>query len=105
MALRLGFDDADRPAVGVEQIISGARCEAEFAHGHPEPGRDVHLAVVLHAPTAGFELAVDLLTGLLFGGHGKRNGTLAWQCGAVGRSRFRRQAVVFGGNNTPRILR
>jgi hypothetical protein len=67
--LRLRLDDADGPGVDVEHVVGLAGGQGKLPHGHPPPGRDIHLAVVLHDPAGLFQLPVDLLTGFLFGGH------------------------------------
>ena len=66
----LGLDDADRLAVGVEQVVGLARASAGTP-GRPRRSRpDIHLPVVLHQPTRGDELLVDGQAGFLFGRHG-----------------------------------
>ena len=69
MALRLGLDHANRLAIGVEQVVGEATLEGEFPNRHAQARRDVHFSVVLHDPARFFKLVVDLLAGLLFGGH------------------------------------
>ena len=45
------------------------RSESEFTYGNAQTRRDVHLAVILHAPACLFKLPIDLLPGLLLGSH------------------------------------
>ena len=71
----LGFDDANRAAVGVEQVVCRARLGLRSLHppqrklpnGHAAPGVDVHGRAVLNRPPAVLKLPVDLLPGALFG--------------------------------------
>ena len=67
--LGLRLDDADGLAVGVQQVVGVAGLEREFANGHAQARRDVHLAVVLDGPAGLLKLPVDLLAGFLFWGH------------------------------------
>ena len=72
VALRLGLDDADGLAVGVEQVVGLAgRAAGTRGRRPPAPPR-CSSRPVLHQPAALGELAVDLLPGLLFGGHLRR---------------------------------
>ncbi len=55
-----------RPLVAVERVVGGH----VLAHGHPAPGEEVHGGAVLHAPAAGGQQAVNVLSGAGFGcGH------------------------------------
>ena len=69
MPLRLGLDDADRLAAGIEQVVSLAGEHGELTDGDPRRRRDVHLVPALDGPAAPGELAVDVLACLFFGGH------------------------------------
>src|SRR5947208_1595369 len=56
-------------AEGVEQIVGLAHGQGKLAHGDTRPGGDVDLAGVLHDPATLGELAVNILTRLIFRGH------------------------------------
>ena len=61
MTLGLGFYDADRLGVRVEQIVGVTRREWELTYGDARRRRNVHLAVVLHRPARLVELAINAL--------------------------------------------
>jgi hypothetical protein len=69
MPFGLRFDDADGLPEGVEQVIGFAHGQGIFAHGNPWPGGNIDLAGVLHDPATLGELAVNVLTRLVFRGH------------------------------------
>lgn len=65
---RLGFDDTDRLAVGVQQIVGEPGFEREFGDRDPPPSRQVQVGIVLNDPAGGHEPRINPLPGLLFGG-------------------------------------
>ena len=68
MAFRLGLDNADRLAIGVEKVVGKSGREREFPDRDAQPGRDVHLSGILDDPAALGELLIDLQSGLFFRG-------------------------------------
>jgi hypothetical protein len=69
--LRLGLDNSDRLASGVEHVVGEAGRQRKLAHRHAEPGGDIHPRAVLHDPASLLQLAVDLLPGCLFRSHAR----------------------------------
>ena len=65
----LRFDHTDGLRLDVEEIISEAAFEREFANSDPAPRREIHLGVVLDVPTAVRELAINLVPGFFFRFH------------------------------------
>ena len=65
--LGLGFDDADGPAVCIEQVVGKAGFQGELTDRHARSRRDVHVPVFLYDPAALGKLVVNLPTGLFFG--------------------------------------
>jgi hypothetical protein len=71
VAGRFRFDDPDDLALSVQQVVGPAvtALQLELPHRYPRPGHDVHGGRILDDPAALGELAVDLLTGFVFGLH------------------------------------
>jgi len=72
----LGFDDADRLFVDEQDVVGRAGIGLPFAHGDPESGAEIDLALGLHHPAGGAQLRIDTVAGLLLGvlvfAHGRR---------------------------------
>ena len=75
--LGLGFDDARRLLVHVEQVVGGAvtGLQAELAHCHPAGGVQIDGAGILDGPSSLLKQVVDVYARLLFWGHLPRQGS------------------------------
>jgi hypothetical protein len=73
--LGLGLDDPDGLAVRVQEVVGEPGLERELPAGHPGPGEDVQVGVVLDRPPGLGEQGIYLLTGFEFGRHGWGPGT------------------------------
>jgi len=68
-ALRLGLHCSDRFAVEVEEVIgeTETRFHRKLPHRDATTGREVEVFTVLHEPTGGSQVGVDLAAGSLLG--------------------------------------
>ena len=65
----LGFDDADRFGIDVQQIVGGTVRAREFANGQPIARTEVHFGIALHTPTGLLQLGVNEFAGGFLGFH------------------------------------